>query len=560
MKVFDSVPVKKPNKNVFNLSHDVKATYNFDKIYPFLCHPIYPGDTFNCRVEAFLRAMPMFAPVMHNVDMHFYFFFVPNRLIWDEDKKHDWKIFITGGEDGMQTAEMPYFTYSDFNGIRQYMASGSLLDHMGFPSFDNDAMALRDASKVSLLPFRAYQLVWNEYFRNQNVSNPIEFDNGEGHVSARDIPQLFSFRKKAWEKDYFTSALPFQQRGEAMLLPISLSDDSGSADLNINMVVDQLKNERSNTTSGLVVGDLFNTAGGDLFPAVAGNADNADRIGDPLSLRGTATISSAQISFTGLEVGTINDFRYCLRLQQWLENNARCGSRYIEQLFSHFGVVSSDARLQRPELLGGGKVPLLFTDVAQTSYGDGTDRDVLGDLAGKGTLYGKTDGFKKYFEEHGILLGLCCIIPRTSYSQGIPRYWSAMDKTEFYFPEFAHLGEQGVLNKEVYYDPSGGDPVTGYPVDKAPNDVFGYQGRFTELRYIPSSVHGEMRTDLRYWHLGRLFDNLPALNEEFVEADSRVDVFALTEIQDSGYDPFVCQLHLDIKAVRPMPKYAVPTL
>lgn len=557
MKVFDSVPVKKPNKNVFNLSHDVKASYNFDKLYPFLCHPVYPGDTFNCRVEAFMRAMPMLAPVMHNVDMYFYFFFVPNRIIWNEDKKHDWKIFITGGEDGMQTAEMPYWTYSSFVQAERsdLYRSGSLLDYMGFPTFDivdQQDVIIRDESKISLLPFRAYAEVWNEYFRNQNVQNPIEFDYGEGRVTNSDVEKLFEFRKKCWEKDYFTSALPFQQRGQAMRLPISVNPDAeGSVDLTVGVELDQLVNERTSGRTSIEIVDVL--SGSDFIGG--SNASTSSRIGDPASLRGTASVSGAELSFTGLEIGTINDFRYCLRLQQWLENNARCGSRYIEQLFSHFGVVSSDARLQRPELLGGGKVPLLFTDVEQTSHGDGTTDDVLGDLGGKGTLYGKTDGFKKYFEEHGILLGLCCIIPRTSYSQGIPRYWSAMDKTEFYFPEFAHLGEQGILNKEIYYDPSG-----GYAEDKSPDDVFGYQGRFTELRYVPSSVHGEMRTDLSYWHLGRLFDSLPALNEDFVEAQTDARIFALRNITEGGFDPFVCQLHLDIKAVRPMPKFAVPTL
>jgi len=257
-----------------------------------------------------------------------------------------------------------------------------------------------------------------------------------------------------------------------------------------------------------------------------------------------------------LNVGTINDFRYCLRLQQWLENNARCGSRYIEQLFAHFGVRSSDARLQRPELLGGGKVPLLFTDVEQNSYGDGSSDNVLGDLGGKGTLYGKTTGFKKYFEEHGILMGICCIVPRTSYSQGIPRAWTAFDKTDWYFPEFAHLGEQAVLNKEVYYDPMAPDGEG----ELASDAVFGYQGRFTELRYIPSSVHGEMRGGLMYWHMGRIFNNQPVLNSSFVEARSRADMFALTDVATLGYDPFVCQMHPSIKAVRPLPKYAVPTL
>jgi hypothetical protein len=210
-------------------------------------------------------------------------------------------------------------------------------------------------------------------------------------------------------------------------------------------------------------------------------------------------------------------------------------------------------------LLGGGKIPLIFSDVPQTSADTEISGgvSVQGNLAGKGTLYGKTAGFKKYFEEHGILMGILSIIPRTSYSQGIPRYWSAMDKTDFYFPEFAHLSEQAVLNQEVYYDPTESNKS-----DESlnPTGVFGYQGRFTEYRYIPSSVHGELKNSLQYWHFGRLFPSLPRLNAQFVEANTRANVFAIEDIANGNDDPFVAQLHLDVKAVRPMPKFAVPTL
>lgn len=561
MKVFDSVPVKKPAKNVFNLSHDVKASYNFDKIYPFLCQPIYPGDTFNCRAEVFMRAMPMLAPVMHNVDMHVYFVFVPDRLIWNEDKKDDFKIFITGGEKGTSDPVLPYWTYQKLavegaSGTGKELQHGSLVDHMGFPSIGrNEVIGLGKIDRISALPFRAYQFTWNELFRNQNLQNEIDFSYGSGELSDADYANLFSFRKKCWEKDYFTSALPFLQRGEPVKLPISYDPDS-SVITTAPVRVTSLENITDPEKLGTPLSVVATTSSGKRG---VGFDSESGIVGDSIALTGTATIDGSRLAFTGLSIGTINDFRYCLRLQQWLENNARCGSRYIEQLFSHFGVVSSDARLQRPELLGGGKIPLIFTDVEQTSYGEGTSDNVLGDLGGKGTLYGKTGGFKKYFEEHGILLGLLTIIPRTSYSQGINRAWTAFHRTDWYFPEFAHLGEQAILNKEIYYNPADPAPSLQDP-DLGPDGVFGYQGRFTELRYIPSSVHGEMRDSLQYWHFGRLFDQLPRLNSSFVEADSRVNVFALEDISASDYDPFVCQIHLDIKAVRPMPKYAVPTL
>lgn len=553
MKQFDTVEIKKPAKNVFNLSHDVKATYNFDKLYPFFCRPVYPGDTFNVSTEVFMRAMPMLAPVMHNVDMYIWFFECPDRIIFNENKKRDFKIWITGGEDGLggKTAtlpevQLPTWSYPDVAAVDPaFVRHGSLIDHMGFPTIgSNETVQSRRADRISSLPFRAYQEVYNAYFRNQNVQNEVEFSYDEGPEPSGSIAELFKFRKKCWEKDYFTSCLPWQQRGQAVSLPINLQGASLIGTLPITASYVQKGNNPTTELIEMNAGDNALLAGG-----------TSNTYSGAVQLKGQVALGSTTIRFTGLEVGTINDFRYCLRLQQWLENNARCGSRYIEQLLSHFGVVSSDARLQRPELLGGGKINLLFSDVEQTTKGSAEENNVLGNLGGKGTLYGNTHGFKKYFEEHGILLGILCIVPRTSYSQGIPREWTCLDKTDWYFPEFAHLGEQAVLNKEIYYNPAELEDEN-HPA----NGVFGYQGRFTELRYIPSTFHGEMRSDLSYWHLGRIFPSTPVLNGQFVEAQSRANVFAITEVAQGMYDPFVCQIHVSCKAVRPMPKYAIPTL
>lgn len=565
MKQFETVPIKKPALNVFNLSHDVKSSYNFDKIYPFFCHPVNPGETFNVRAEVFLRTMPMLAPVIHNVDMFLYFFFVPNRLDWNEKRKEDWKTFITGGEKGdfgdhgyadspSEDYVLPHFNYGQFVGANSSLAvHGSLLDHMGFPTVsESEAISLVNKEEpFSSLPFRAYQLVWNEYFRNQNVQNEIDFSFGSGLETSDNVRKLFTIRKKCWEKDYFTSCLPWQQRGEAVLLPIDFNVDQAS-EVDLPVVVNQIRQMNGEIATVSNIQSDGTSTHSRLQSSSTVPAGNVDLVS-------SVTVNAGELSFTGINVGTISDFRYCLRLQQWLENNARCGSRYIEQILAHFGVMSSDSRLQRPELLGGGKIPLIFSDVPQTSSSDA--ESVQGNLAGKGMLYGKTGGFKKYFEEHGIILGVCCIIPRTSYSQGVPRYWRAMDKTDFYFPEFAHLSEQAVLNSEIYYDPTTLSPEPGSSdVGRGPDGVFGYQGRYTEYRYIPSSVHGEMRDTLQYWHLGRLFNSLPRLNSSFVQSQSRVNVFSIEDVADGGDDPFVAQIKLDIKAVRPMPKFAVPSI
>lgn len=567
MKQFDTVPIKVPAKNVFNLSHDVKGSYNFDKIYPILCQPVYPGDTFNCRAEVFLRTMPLLAPVMHNVDCFLYFFFDPNRLNWCDNRKANWRTFITGGEKGdfgdhgyasnpQGDFVLPHFTYGKIAQCslaekKEFAGHGSLLDHLGLPSVDDDQLANMRTDKlepICSLPLRSYANIWNEYFRNQNVQNEIEFSRDSGAEHLSDLKELLKLRKKCFEKDYFTSCLPFQQRGQAMTLPINFN--STAADVSAPVVIDSAR-EIGDGVAYPLKGTQWNTTYQTTDIGMAGyNTANSN-----VQLEGTATINSGQIAFTGLSIGTITDFRYCLRLQQWLENNARCGSRYIEQILAHFGVVSSDARLQRPELLGGGKIPLIFSDIPQTSSSD--TESVQGNLAGKGMLYGKTGGFKKHFEEHGILFGFLCIIPRTSYSQGIPRWLTAMDKTDWYFPEFAHLSEQAVLNKELYYDPTAALPQDP---EEGADGVFGYQGRYTELRYIPSSVHGELRDSLQYWHFGRLFDQQPVLNSDFVQSNTRANVFAIEDIANGDDDPFVAQIHLDIKAVRPLPKFAVPTL
>lgn len=569
MKQFESVPIKKPALNVFNLSHDVKSTYNFDKLYPFLCHPVNPGETFNCRAEVFMRTMPLLAPVMHNVDMFFYFFFVPNRLLWNAKRKEDWKTFITGGEKGdfgdhgykdnpSNDYVLPHWNYSMLANSSK-AEHGNLLDHLGFPSVDESGASDIKANiePISSLPLRAYQLVYNEYFRNQNVQNEIEFSFDSGLETSANFAKLITLRKKCWEKDYFTSCLPFQQRGEAVQLPLMTGSVNFSGTL-----TGTTQTEKFLESSGGIdtLKDLLWVEGSTPDDYLVGsNTANPSQPYAKVKLVGNTTVTGGTLQFTGANIGTITDFRYCLRLQQWLENNARCGSRYIEQILAHFGVMSSDARLQRPELLGGGKIPLIFSDVPQTSSSD--NESVQGNLAGKGMLYGKTAGFKKYFEEHGILLGICCIIPRTSYSQGIPRYWRAMDKTDFYFPEFAHLSEQAVLNSEIYYDPTTLSPAAGSAgYANGPDGVFGYQGRFVEYRYIPSSVHGELRNTLSYWHFGRLFDSLPRLNSSFVQAQSRVNVFSIDDIANGDDDPMIAQIHLDMKAVRPMPKFAVPTL
>jgi hypothetical protein len=569
MKQFDSVPIKVPAKNVFNLSHDVKSSYNFDKIYPFMCKQVYPGDRFNCKAEVFMRTQPLFAPVLHNVDMYIYFVYVPTRLTWNENKKSDFRVFITGGEDGQQHPVLPYWTYSQLRQISEnatdygfpigetsFFNEGSLIDHLGLPSIPKDHLVLPSSGAtlaISSLPLRAYQFIWNELFRNQNLQNEIEFSYDQGQESLSDLAKLVTIRKKCWEKDYFTACLPWQQRGAAAAIPMDTSNAAISA------VVETQKLYVSGPFAGTYIESTDGNQSSQMSTATDGALCATEqsmfnkshvKVVDYNQHYITAADIARQLKVTGLQMGTINDLRTMIRLQAWLENNARCGSRYIEQLLAHFGVHSSDARLQRPELLGGGKIPLIFSEIPQTS--EDTETSVQGNLAGKGELYGKTEGFNEYFEEHGFLFGLLSIIPRTSYCQGIPREFTYHEKTDFYFPEFANLSEQAVSKFEVYYDPAS-------PSSDALGE-FGYIGRYDEMRYIPSSVHGELRTNLQQWHLGRIFDSTPSLNADFVEAQTRCNIFSIEDIANGTHDPFICQIHLDIRAERPLPEFSVPSI
>lgn len=527
MGIFNKILIKKPPRSVFNMSHEVKFTGNMGFLIPFMCEETLPGDTFKVDSEMFLRLAPLVAPIMHRVNYKSFFFHVPLRLIWE-----DWREWITGGEDGNFTAVKPKIALTSSVDPSLY-SNGSLADYLGFPTSDT---AITSGTRyIDALPFRAYQLIYNEYFRNQNLQDKVDFSLSSGIVTPTQAVDLLSIRRKNWELDYFTSALPFAQRGEAIPIPMSgtLSyDDSGTTILRkpiasgVGSARQSLNfNGASNTSKD---GDMVSLSSG---VAEQVNVDNSSNL----------RLSSGE--------ATINDLRTAYRIQRWLENNARAGSRYIEQIMSHFGVRSSDARLQRPEFLGGGQTPVVISQVLQNS--ESTDTAPLGDMAGHGVAVGKTHKFKKFFEEHGFIIGVCCVVPRTNYMNGMPRKYSRDNRLDYYFPEFAGLGEQEVLNKEVYMDIS--TPTN----EDTENARFGYQQRFSEYRYIPSTIHGDFKSSLSYWHLGRVFSSQPALNSDFVTCSPRNNIFA---VQDENIHHLWFEMYNKVIAKRPLPKFAIPSL
>ncbi len=482
---------------------------------------------------------------MHRVNVFTHFFFVPYRLVWDE-----WREFITGGEDGSSAPVFPRVSMSGVHGPSNDLGIGSLADYLGVP-VGNGTASTSSNLKINLLPFRAYQLIWNEYYRDQNLQDEIDFSlasgvfDGSGYNGDSSNPNIhgcrecLQLRNRCWEKDYFTSALPFPQRFPS---PVTVP---------VNGTVDIVAGKTAANMSGIFVNNDGTVASTGNIENVSGYGMRVD--GKPGFYDPRGTIHG---EFNDSSNITINELRRAFSLQRWLENNARAGSRYIEQILSHFGVRSSDARLQRPEYLGGGKSPVVISEVLQTSE---TANSPQGNMAGNATSYGVSHSFKRFFEEHGIVLGILSILPRSNYQDGLPKLFGKFDKFDYYFPEFAHLGEQEIKHFEAYCD------LSKSLEDSANSKLFGYTPRYAEYRFVNSSVHGFFRTDLNFWHLGRVFSktNQPALNGSFVEVragDSSTGLNRIFAVEDTSYDRLWIQMYVKFLALRPLPKYGTPGL
>lgn len=540
-KLFDSIRVRQPRLNKFDLSREFKASLNQAFLYPVLTEEVLPGDRFRVNTEIFLRLAPMLAPVMHRINVYVHYFFVPNRLIWDE-----WEDFITGGSDGTAAPVFPHVDLGDFTApaqLNQYFANRTLADYLGVPDMSADRLAAGAAAVdtlMSVLPFRAYSLIFNEYYRDQNLDTELVIDKTSGKMTPEEFNEIGELRRRAWEKDYFTSALPWAQRGAAVGVPL---EGVGSVTyLDTSLV--------KKSSDGSAVGNNMNIGTGNLDgdDLWAGSPTPAD--GEAARIENIDEVTVDNVDFT------INALRRAVRLQEWLEKNARGGARYVEQILSHFGVVSSDARLQRPEYLGGGRSPVVISEVLQTSE-DGTTPQ--GNMAGHGMSAGNSQGFRRRFEEHGYVMGILSILPRTAYQDGLKRMFSRASKFDYYWPEFANLGEQEILNKEVAWQ---GIPGTDQEADEG---TWGYQSRYAEYKYGCSTVHGDFRDSLSYWAMQRIFQDaappgnrlLPPLNADFVRADPTYRIFA---VEDTTVDHFYCQIFHKFDALRPMPYYGTPSL
>lgn len=528
--IFTQVPVQNVKRNLFDLSHEVKMSGKFGVLYPILLMDCLPGDTIRDTMTAQVRLAPMLAPVMHRIDVKTDFFFVPTRLVTDH-----WEDFITGGQDGTAEPVLPYVTPKQLyisNGGPEWFSKGSLWDYFGLPVFEGVEPDLWSEEQVSALPFRAYMKIYNDFFRDPNLEDEKDLRlelQGDVSQPADGIADIMELMRRGWERDYFTSALPWAQRGAQVLLPIA---GTGSVTYSpTSTVVDSLGNPPgvNNTLETNTFGDFRITGVG------AGRVEN---------------INGVEITASSV---TMNDFRRSLAIQRWMENNARGGARYIEQIQSHFNIRVPDYRLQRAEYLGGGRQPVIISEVVSTA--DAGDAPV-GDLAGHGISVGKTNRFTYHCQEHGFVIGIMTVIPRTAYDQGIERLWTRSNKFDFAFPELAHLGEQEILSKELFYSFDAVD-------NNDNNEVFGYIPRYAEYKFKNDRVSGDFRDELNFWHLGRNLLLRPTLNKTFVtmyEEGVQEETYRRIFTDVTPTDYLWIQLFHNLTAKRPLPYFGVPQL
>lgn len=528
MSIFDTIAVHRVPRSKFDLSRSHKLSCNMGDLIPVFLEEVVPGDSFRVKTELMVRLAPMLAPIMHRVNIYTHWFYVPNRLVWD-----NWNDHITGGEDGSANPPFPQIPVNTTNG--PLMVAGTLSDYLGVPPFEA-GQTVQEEFGISALPFRGYQLIFNEYFRDQDLSPEVEFSTGDD--ASGDVGKLLTLRKRAWEKDYFTAARPSTQKGADVLLPVNWTPEYKDV-------------------SSVVSNNVVTDASGNLR---TGNGVDAQQDGflyqestDPLE-QGGARIENLEETQQNI-ASTIRDLRASNKLQEWLELAMRGGSRINEVIRNYFGVRPDDLRLTRPQYLGGSKQPIVMSEVLNTA-GDltGTQLQPLGEYGGHGVSVGNQAGFKGKFKEHGYVFGIMSTIPKTEYMQGLHKHWRKFDKFERYWPQFQGIGEQAITNAEIYFDYES-------PSDQK-NATFGYIPRYSEYKFSPSCVSGDFRKDssgdkLSYWNMARYFDAPPALNDQFVTSDPTHRIFAVT---DPDVDKLYVQMYHKVSAIRPMSKFVVPSL
>ncbi len=506
--IYEGVLALRPRRSAFNLSYSKSFSCDLGQLIPVMCDEVVPGDSFTIGAEAVVRFQPMVTPVLHEVNCFVHYFFVPYRLL-----DADWEDFITGGELGTDASSMDRWTptggnvTNDDGTVLADNAVGSLWDYFGFPT----GIVPTGATPLAF-PKRAYNLVWNQYYRDETAQVEISLDSSV-------------VKNRAWEKDFFTSALPWQQRGTAPALPISGTSQA------LWTTATSFQNGTADQTV-----QVANAAVSKLYANGAQPIANLE-----------AALEANTVDLSSATTFDVADLRLAFQIQKWMERNARGGARYTEWLTAHFGVAPKDERLSRAEYIGGTRMPIIVSEVLQTSE---TGTTPQGTMAGHGLGVGRDFCGKYHATEFGCIIGIMSIMPKPAYFQGIPRQWLRTTKYDWYSPEWANLSEQAVIRAELYASAVANDNTT----------VFGYQGRFNEMRSKQNMVCGLMRPGVAsslgdYWNMVREFAAAPELNETFIRCVPRKEWLAAD-------DEPACLVHFanKVKAVRPLPIEAAPGL
>lgn len=544
--VYEQVGGLRPGRSAFDLSASKMFDCDLGRLIPVLIEDVLPGDVLDIGASQVTKMQPMVVPLYHRMDISYHVFFVPYRLLW-----RNWQKFITGGSTGDSTIALPNLLEGEDYDKPTRLHRYGLWDYAGFRMDEStDYIDLMTPPQVQDFIWRAYWVIWRDYYRDENLQPHYPgstYDVGQDDDEQMDALDAFMALRveetthynmladklayRCWSKDYFTSALPWQQRGTSPAIPVS------------------------GTSSAVWGGTAFvDEAGG--TPNLFFSGSPADSRMHVIETAGPETTNarnwanSNTVTLTAMGVD-INDLRYAVQLQKWMERSARGGYRYNEYLLAHFGTAARDERLQRPEYIGGMKQPVITSEILQTSA---TSADSpQGTFAGHGMAVGSDFAGRYHANEHGILMGIMSIMPEAVYQQGVPRKWTRKTRFDYYSPEFAHLPEQEIKLGEVYWQNSSADDTR-----------FGFQGAYDEYRTNQSIVCGKFASSLKYWTLSRIFSGAPSLNEAFLTTEqlslTRRDAWAVPGVEDNLQGEFLVRWNNHIKALRPMPYIPDPGL